>query len=753
MTNAWAARLNKSPTTQTDEIKSAVRHAIAGNDLADSMVDLHIPPEALEPDDERVADSRKLSKLVDDDFPFDESQLAAINGMIHQDYACLTGAAGTGKTTTTKKLVDELQNLISIRQINMKEYFKCGEPTESDDDYHIPDSFIPAIALVSFTGRATQQIKKNFPRDWHGNIMTIHRLLAFVPEYFEAYDDSTDEWKSKMRFAPTYTADVQLPWDIIIIDEAGMTGLDLWHQLWAACKPGCRIYMIGDINQLPPVHGRSIFGFAMAKWPSFELHHIHRQQGTHNAIVDNAWRVLNGEMPISEGRFQMLELKGDHNLSSRQIRKLIPALQQKEIYDPIRDTIITPINGNEGSRGYSLGQLPLNREFAMIFNPQSIHPRYIIDAGRGERRQFAVGDKVMATKNDHEAGITNGMTGLIIEITENAGYGGDHRRFGTVESVNAYLRETEEDLADTQDFSLESLQEDFQAVEEGKEAAKESRDRGPSSHTVSVRFGDDEHGFELPFQSLSEVSSLMTAYVVTCHKMQGGESPVIIIICHDAHRQMLYREWLYTAITRASQKCILLYSQTALRSAINKQNIKGRTLAEKIQSFNDLQKNNGLGVALKVQLPEPEGDEPPPPEPPQGTGLSVIDPAPIPIPHATKVTERVNPLFGKFKIKVTVEHVHTIHHSFDAEPEAGASLEPTAKPEPSAAIQTLASPPSPASVPLGKPTPPRLLNYTSPKLLTYQPQEPTASPVSEVAVEPKAKPANAWAAKMAKKEI
>src|SRR3546814_21039305 len=59
-----------------------------------------------------------------------------------------------------------------------------------------------------------------------------------------------------------------LPWDIIVVDEAGMCGLDLWHLIWAACKTTTRIFLVGDIQQLPPTHGKSIFGFAMANWPT-----------------------------------------------------------------------------------------------------------------------------------------------------------------------------------------------------------------------------------------------------------------------------------------------------------------------------------------------------------------------------------------------------------------------------------------------------------------------------------------------------
>ena len=582
-------------------VKQAVHIAIANNAGADSTL-----PDKFTPSTQPAPAERLLSKLIDDDFPFDDSQLSAINGMATQNYACMTGAAGTGKTTTTKKLVDTIIENSRLDSVNLTEYFASqsdeAQPEDSEDDYEIVTNWVPSVLMVGFTGRSTQMIKRNFPRDWHGNIMTIHRALGFAPEWYEDFDESLDKMAKKMRFVPTYTADCLMPWDVIIIDEAGMVGIDLWVQFWAAMKPGCRIYMIGDINQLPPVHGRSIFGFAMTEWPVWELTHIHRQVGVDNPIVDNAWRVLNGKVPQSSGAFQMMELKGDAQLSSRQIRALMPKLREMGIYSPNRDSIITPINGEDGARGYALGQLPLNREFALIFNPRSESPRYIIDGGR-ERKQFAVGDKVMATKNDHQIGITNGMTGVIVNIEANAAYSGDSAMFGLIEDVNRFYAEGHTD-DDDEDFDLDKAFSDVDSDEE-KTKEKESRDRGPSSHIVTVRFGDDEHGFEVPFGSLAEVASLMTAYVVTCHKMQGGESPTIVIICHDSHRSMLYREWLYTAITRSSQRCILLYTKDALRTALNKQKIKGATLKEKVASFNNLQAASAeAGVEMKFTLPK-----------------------------------------------------------------------------------------------------------------------------------------------------
>jgi ATP-dependent exoDNAse (exonuclease V) alpha subunit len=571
-----------------------------------------------------------LTDLIEEGFEFDESQTAAIEGLTHSLKGCLTGAAGTGKTTTTKGLIQRLKSGIS--DISMDDYWKTKDKkgkeidvkdsikTDEDDDYVAPTGKIPAIALAAYTGRASQQIKKNFPKDWHGNIMTIHRMLGFYPEFFEedVWNDFENQYETKetMRFIPMYDENNKLPWDIIVLDEAGMIPVDLWELLRKALKAGCRIIMIGDINQLPPVHGRSIFGFAMGAWPTFELTKIHRQTGVNNAIVENAWQVINGKVLLPENpktmtldggneslvealnwivdtdfKFAAMKIPGLASQASMRVRMVMQLLTANDWYDPIRDTTITPINGLDGSRGYQLGQIPMNRELAIAFNGDAT--RYIIDAGR-EHKYFAIGDKVMATKNDWAAGITNGMTGVIQDIQPNEGYAGEKRRFGPMDEVNQWL--ADEGLGDAEHVQLDmnALKNTLMAQREGKVKAKEGRDRGPSSHIITVKFGEGKHATEQAFGSLAEVNTLQTAYVVTCHKMQGGESPIIIIICHDAHAMMMYREWLYTAITRSSQRCLLLYTDKALNSALRKQKVKGANLAEKIEMFIALSTSNSI---------------------------------------------------------------------------------------------------------------------------------------------------------------
>ena len=609
------AKVVKEETQETDRILGETNQMLAT-----------IPNGAtieIEATEDNIDDSEaKLSLLVDDNFPFDDTQITAIYGLAQEQYGCLIGAAGTGKTTTTKKLVDILRK--GLPEVDMSQYWTRGEPDDADDEYETPQKLIPSIVMVSFTGRATQMIKKNFPRDWHGNIMTIHRALGFYPEFYPELDEATGQMVNKRRFVPAYNEDNIMPWDIIVIDETGMLGLELWHQLWAATKGSCRIIMIGDINQLPPTHGKSVLGFALAKWPTWELTHVHRQQGANNSIVDNAHRVLKGIRPVSDSpkqlslnnqesmvetlnylvhdkdwRFLTIDVDEEHRKASTRIRQVMQLIQGK-LYEPNRDVIITPINGHEVTQpGYSLGQVPMNQELVVKLN--SANPRYIIDAGR-EKVNFAEGDKVMATVNDYEAGITNGMTGIITSITPNGAYIGDTNRWGLINEVNDYLSGLAEDDGSDEEFTLESMVADAQlGMDELKK--REKKDAGPASHIIEVQFGEGDHGFKISFSTKSTVASLMLAYVATCHKMQGGECPIVFVICHQGHRGSLKREWLYTAITRASERCVVFTTRQGVGFAVGKQSIRGSTLKQKVQTFIDLTKVGLVGASVRVKLP------------------------------------------------------------------------------------------------------------------------------------------------------
>src|SRR3546814_4167122 len=85
--------------------------------------------------------------------------------------------------------------------------------------------------------------------------------------------------------------------------------------------------------------------------------------------------------------------------------------------------------------------------------------------------------------------------------------------------------------------------------------------------------------------------------------MQGGEAPLVFVIVHLSHKRMLTREWFYTGVTRASQRCVVLYTRDGVGNAIGKQAIKGKTLEDKIRSFQEAQKIGLAGASVNVRMP------------------------------------------------------------------------------------------------------------------------------------------------------
>ena len=539
--------------------------------------------------DESPVLSLRKGSLVPEGFVFDDSQIAALASLALQTHGNLIGAAGSGKTTCTKAFVQHIADQVSAIDSN---YDKVG--TEG----HFV-KMIPSILLCSFTGRAVRQIKKNFPHEWHSNIMTIHRALRYAPEIVLG-EDEFGKPKEKRIFLPRHTEQNRMPWDIIIIDESSMVACDLWQNFYAAMKPNTRVYMVGDLNQLPPVQGRSIFGYALAKWNIAELTHIHRQKGSNDAIVPNAHRILKGLPPEEGVNFKMRRISQYPREAKLQIIAMVQNMHQKNAFNPLYDGIITAVNGDKWeSPSAPLGQITLNEPLSRYFNLADAEgnprKRLVIDAGR-QRKIFAIGDKVMATKNDYETGITNGMMGVITDVFENRSYTGDRSMIGDLEAVQLRQEELSQlhgAHIDTDEL-ISQIEDDIDA--NGRDSnTKESALKGAASHSIVVDFraceadaaddeSDDTNRF-ITFYSRSEVESLQLAYASTCHKMQGAECPTTIVICHEVFGRMLTREWLYTACTRASKRLLLLYTDKGLSKALATQRVKGTTVRQKAESF------------------------------------------------------------------------------------------------------------------------------------------------------------------------
>jgi len=398
---------------------------------------------------------------------YEKLQRQAITSAISKGLTVLTGGPGTGKTTT-------LNAMISIFQ-------KQGN----------------VVMLTAPTGRAAKRMS-----DLTGcEAMTIHRLL-------EVQFDKC----GKPVFM--HSEDNPLLCDVIIIDEMSMVDVLLFESLLRAIRFGCKIVMVGDINQLPSVGPGNVLKDIINSGIVSVTHltEIFRQ-AKESCIVTNAHKIVTGEYPdLSQKSNDFFFFsRSDYGQASKLIAELaktrLPNAYKYSPYDDIQ--ILTP------SRIGIMGSVELNKMLQEEINPPS--------KSRAEMKSviytFRDGDKIMQTRNNYDliwkrydgeegAGIFNGDIGKILKIN----------------------RASQEVIA----------------VFDGR--------------TVT-------YTYEL-------MAQVELAYAVTVHKSQGCEFEAVIIPVMGGFEKLEYRNLLYTAITRAKKLLVLIGREEKVREMVdnNKRN-------------------------------------------------------------------------------------------------------------------------------------------------------------------------------------
>ena len=107
--------------------------------------------------------------------------------------------------------------------------------------------------------------------------------------------------------------------------------------------------------------------------------------------------------------------------------------------------------------------------------------------------------------------------------------------------------------------------------------------------TVQVWFPDRQDG-EYVSYAQGEVDELQLAYAMSVHKSQGSEYAMVILALVPAHYIMLQRNLLYTAVTRAKKKVLLVGTKAALQTAVANDKTRRRysLLAERLQENGDI---------------------------------------------------------------------------------------------------------------------------------------------------------------------
>lgn len=382
----------------------------------------------------------------------------------------ITGGPGTGKTTILRFVITLLE--------------------EMGTEY----------ALCAPTGRAAKRMGEATGRD----ASTIHRLLEY----------SYGEGGFGRNAENTLLADV------VIVDEMSMVDVPLMAALLRALAPGTRLIMVGDSDQLPSVGPGNVLRDMVdsGQIPVVRLTEIFRQSGR-SAIVTNAHRINEGQMPILEG----LEDFGFEPMEEQEavIRRLIALNSGKAAklgaQEPLQDIqVLAPMKKGP------LGVYNLNKRLQEALNPPAHKKK--------ERKYgdvvFREGDKVMQIKNDYRLAWTRSLPHQPPEMGEGV-YNGD---LGTIMSIDLY------------------------------------------DQTLEVLFDDGRSAV----YSFSMLEELELAYCISIHKSQGSEFPIVLLPLLGGPPMLLNRNLLYTAVTRARHMVYILGRQSCIQQMVRNNQVKRR---------------------------------------------------------------------------------------------------------------------------------------------------------------------------------
>ena len=300
----------------------------------------------------------------------DEKQRRAIEIATQKGLLILTGGPGTGKTTTVKGIIAMMKNR-GLR-----------------------------VALAAPTGRAAQRMTELTGSE----AKTIHRLLET-----ERRDGEPE---------PTFVHNLRNPLDLdaVIVDELSMVDVLLFSALLDALPLHCRLILVGDVDQLPPVGAGNVLSDLIAggRIDVISLDKVFRQ--AQKSRIVGKMPELDCNTPDSD--FFFLNTASVYAVPRKVVELVTRRIPAGYGMDSIKDIqVLCP------SRKGAAGTAYLNAQLQAALNPPDKHKAELVTMGRTLRE----GDRIMQIKNNYDvpwfkkngdsgAGVFNGDIGILTRI-------------------------------------------------------------------------------------------------------------------------------------------------------------------------------------------------------------------------------------------------------------------------------------------------------------------------------------------------
>jgi exodeoxyribonuclease V alpha subunit len=485
-----------------------------------------------------------------------DEQANAVKGVVQHRFSILTGGPGCGKTTTT---------LVIVRLL---------------------EAMNKTVLLAAPTGRASQRMSEVIGRE----AKTIHRLLEWKGGEFQMNEAS------------------KLKTDFLIVDECSMLDISLTASLLKAVPLNCQVLFIGDPDQLPAVGAGNVLKDMIASKviPCFRLTQVFRQAQA-SLIIQYAHQINKGQTPYIESPFKSPDL-WKTSADCLFIDSDEATQEQLGFITRVKRRFDWKTNELENLVADQSHQSPF--EFRI---EEAIKSAYEVE--------FVVPDKFKHVDIEQLTQTEAQVDALKAVVKKIHPWSSLHYGLSAVDSVvKLYLewipkyqgQDTEiQILTPMTRGSLGSanlnkmIQEKANPPTENKcqlkvgERIFREGDRvihRRNNYDLNVFNGDIGKIVTIDNEELTavvtfypdhravhykkeDIMELDLAYAITIHKSQGSEFKAVIIPILSQHFKMLYRNLIYTGLTRAKTLAVFVGTRKALSMAIRQQDVSQRQTA------------------------------------------------------------------------------------------------------------------------------------------------------------------------------